>query len=475
MAMGKRKQGRQGSFWVATDHLASAAGHPFYVRLNVLLSAEGFDRFVESECESFYSDSTGRPSIPPGVYFRMLMIGYFERIDSERGICWRCGDSLSLRSFLGLSLGERVPDHSSLSRIRSRLPMEAHQSVFQWILDLLVKHGLVSGKTLGVDATTLEANAAMRSIVRRDTGETYEAFLTDLAKASGIETPTRQDLARIDRKREGKGSNDDWTHPQDPDAEIVKMKDGRTHLSHKLEHGVDLDTGAIVSVTLHGGAAGDTDTMIDTVDEAKSNLSEARENVEDSTLHATPAQEIVADKGYHSNEVLRHLKAQGHRTYVSEPDRGRRRWKGDREVQQAVYANRRRIKGKRGKELLRRRGELVERPFAHALHAGGMRRTHLRGHSNILKRILVHFAALNLALAMRIGFGAGTPKEYADRVGRALSGLYSAVVRHIRRLWRSLWRVLPAPACPNPISGRFSQNQWWITSTGLPATSSTAC
>jgi len=474
MSMGK-KQGRQGSFWVTTGHLAAAPGHPFYVRLNAILAAQGFDRMVEAECAAFYVEAKGRPSIPPGVYFRMLMIGYFERIDSERGICWRCGDSLSLRSFLGLGLDEKVPDHSSLSRIRGRLPIEVHQKVFQWILELLAKQGLVSGKTLGVDATTLEANAAMRSIVRRDSGEAYQDFLVQLAKESGIETPTKADLARIDRKRKGKGSNDDWMNPHDPDAEIAKMKDGRTHLSHKLEHGVDLDTGAIVSVTLHGGAAGDTDTLIDTVDEAKNNLEAAREQVESEVIHDHPAEEIVADKGYHSNETLRHLKAHRHRTYVSEPDRGRRRWRGDREVREAVYANRRRIQGNRGKELLRRRGELLERPFAHALNAGGMRRTHLRGHPNIIKRILVHFAALNLALAMRVAFGVGTPKEYADRRGGGRTGLSGALEWLTTAIGSLIRAIRSTLAARNSIRDRFRGRQWRPALAALGTPSSTGC
>ncbi len=434
MSMSRRKKSRQQSFWVATDHLLSSPGHPFYAKLNELLAGDGFDELVEAECAPFYSESGGRPSIPPGVYFRMLMIGYFERIDSERGICWRCGDSLSLRSFLGLALDERTPDHSSLSRIRNRLPLEVHLEVFQRILQLLVKEGLVRGKTLGVDATTLEANAAMRSIVRRDTGQAYDEFLVDLAKASGIETPTREDLARVDRKRPRKGSNDDWYNPNDPDAEITRMKDGRTHLAHKLEHGVDLDSGAVVAITLHGGATGDTTSLTDTVDEAIENLETADERVDDSLLHEGLTEEIVADKGYHSNGCLKNLQAMGYRTYISEPNRGKRRWKGDREAQQAVYANRRRITGTRGKALLRRRGEFVERPFEHALNAGGMRRTHLRSHAKILKRLLIHCAGLNLALLMRTMFGRGTPKQLAEELSGALSALFKALHRLLERV-----------------------------------------
>ena len=231
MSMGRRSKGRQDSLWISSDALASSPGHPFYEKLERILKSEGFDGYAEKLCARHYAKKQGRPSIPPGVYFRMLMVGYFERIDSERGIAWRCADSMSLRRFLGLGLDEETPHHSSLSRIRGRLSLEAHQEVFGWVLGT---YGLVDGKTLGVDATTLEANAALRSIVRRDTNESYESFLENLAKESGIATPTRSDLAKLDRKRPKKGSNSDWVHPHDPEAQITKMKDGRTHLAHKL-------------------------------------------------------------------------------------------------------------------------------------------------------------------------------------------------------------------------------------------------
>ena len=415
MSMKRRPEARQESLWIASDVVASSPGHPFYEKLEKILRAEGFDAFVESECVSYYSERKGRPSIPPGVYFRMLLIGYFERLDSERGICWRCADSLSLRRFLGLGLDESTPDHSSLSRIRTRLSLEVHDAVFGWVLGVLGTHGLIDGKTLGVDATTLEANAALRSIVRRDTGETYEEYLKDLARESGIETPTRSDLAKLDRKRPKKGSNKDWVNPHDPDAEIMKMKNGSTHLSHKAEHAVDMSgAGAVLSVTLHGGAKGDTKSLPDTLEAAQSNLHELSDDPEtQDEIHDDAGREVVADKGYHGNAMLCALIDEGYRTYISEPDRGARKWIGKNDAQSATYANRRRVRGDRGKQLLRKRGELLERPFAHYLEAGGMRRTHLRHHGNILKRLLVHIAGFNLGILMRDLVGTGTPKEYA--------------------------------------------------------------
>ncbi|HNS20159.1 MAG TPA: transposase [Sedimentisphaerales bacterium] len=434
MSMSKRRLERQQNLWINTTEIVTSPGHPFYQRLNQLLQEHGFDRFVEDRCDSFYAPTRGRPSIPPGVYFRMLLIGYFEGIDSERGIAWRCADSLALRSFLGYELNERTPEHSSLSVIRGRIDVETHREVFQWVLKVLATSNLLKGKTIGIDATTLEANAALRSIVRRDTDQRYEEFLQDLAKASGIESPTREDLARIDRKRPKKGSNQDWYNPNDPDARITKMKDGRTHLAHKAEHAVDLETGAIVAVTLQGADQGDTTTMATTLSETEKNLAQVQGDPQAKEgLHPNGMQEVVADKGYHSNETVRTLQGQAIRSYVSEPRyRGRRHWKDREAERQAVYANRRRIHGERGKRLLRKRGELLERPFAHCYETGGMRRTHLRTHARILKRLLIHVAGCNLALVMRTVFGLGTP--------RGLQGLILGFLRRGIRLACELWR-----------------------------------
>src|SRR5437764_6195327 len=227
MSMGTRKhRQRQEQLWVTHTELATGPGHPFYTRLNELLDQEKFDGFAENECAQFYAEKNGRPSLTPGTYFRLLLIGYFEGIDSERGIAWRVADSLGLRQYLRIGLDEDTPDHSTISRTRRLMDVETHCKVFLWVLGVIADRGLLKGKTIGVDATTLEANAAMRSIVRRDTGASYDEFLTELAQRSGIPTPTREDLARLDRKRKKKGSNQEWVSPSDPDAGITKMKDG---------------------------------------------------------------------------------------------------------------------------------------------------------------------------------------------------------------------------------------------------------
>src|SRR5215471_5176799 len=423
MAMGTRKQReRQEDIWIAHTELASAPAHPFYQRLNELLEAEGFDQFVESRCAKFYAAKKGRPSLTPGIYFRSLLIGYFEGIDSERGIAWRMADSLGLRRFVGIGLDEDTPDHSTISRTRRLIDVETHQAVFGWVLNLLTQRGLLRGQGIGIDATTLEANAAMRSIVRRETGESYEEFLRGLAKASGLATPTREQLARLDRKRKKRMSNEEWKSPTDEDARIAKMKDGRTHLAHKAEHAVDLDTGAIVAVTLQGADQGDTTTLDITLSEAGMAVAEqigreAEQRPQDKPkVNVNGIEEVVADKGYHSGAVLERVKGDKVRSYIPEKQqKGRRKWQGKRAEQQAVYQNRRRVQGEYGKSLLRRRGELVERSFAHCYDTGGMRRTHLRGHENILKRQLIHVGAFNLSLILRKLMGAGTPREWKNR------------------------------------------------------------
>jgi transposase len=426
MAMGRRKdRARTPGLWIATNELPPTGGHPFYQRLNQVLDAHAFDEFVEGQCAPFYAYSVGRPSLTPGTYFRLLLIGYFEGIDSERGIAWRTADSLALRGFLGLGLDEVPPEHSTISRTRRLIDVETHRAVFTWILQVLATADLVKGKTIGIDATTLEANAALRSIVRRDSGETYQEFLTRLAQASGIETPTRADLARLDRKRPKKGRNKDWRHPHDPDARITKMKDGRTHLAHKAEHAVDMETGAIVGVTVQSADQGDTTTIAETLTTAAEELEAVAAATDDRTA---VIDEVVTDKGYHSNQVLVDLLALDLRTYIAEPDRGRRRWTKRATARDAVYANRRRIRGTRGLALLRRRSERLERPNAHLYETGAMRRTHLRGHANILKRLLVHIGGFNLGLLMRALFGIGTPRSLQGRVAAAIVALWTYLV-----------------------------------------------
>ena len=436
MAMGRRKRReRQKDLWVAASELPTSGGHPFYRRLSELLDKHEFDAFVEGECEKFYAAKIGRPSLTPGIYFRTLLIGYFEGIDSERGLAWRIADSLSLRRFLTIELDEQAPDHSTISRTRRLIDIETHRAVFSWALRLVAREGLLAGGTIGVDATTLEANAAMRSIVRRDTGEVYEEYLRRLARESGIETPTREQLAKIDNKRKNKASNKDWKHPHDPDAKVTKMKDGRTHLAHKAEHAVDLETGAVLAVTLQAADEGDTTTIEETLIEAAEQL----EGVADEAVEEL--REVVADKGYHSNDVLTDLAELELRGYVSEPRRGRRKWGGRERQRDAVYGNRRRIKGERGKRLMRLRAERVERSFAHCYETGGMRRVHLKGRENVLKRLLIHVGAFNLSIAMRSKLGAGTPRGLADvrkRAKAAIEGLPLASWAALGRLCATL-------------------------------------
>jgi len=449
MAMGKKKRKRQETLWVATRDLPTSPGHPFYQRLNRILEEHGFDSFVERLCSRFYAPGVGRPSLAPGRYFRLMLLGYFEGLGSERGMAWRAADSLAIRSFLGMAVDEAAPDHSTISRNRRLIDVETHQRVFTWVLERVASDGLLVGKTVGIDATTLEANAAMRSIVRRDTGEGYQEFLVGLAKASGIKTPSREALARLDRRRKKKASNDDWTSPTDPDAKITKMKDGRTHLAHKAEHAVDVDTGAIIAVTVQGADEGDTTTIEETLEEAEKQLDAVTEKVAAGRLHPDGLSEVVADKGYHSDETLIDLEDRGLRSYVAEPDRGRRKWDDDVDAQMAVYANRRRIRGQRGKRLQRMRGERLERPFAHLYETGGMRRIHLRGHSNILKRLLIHAAGFNLGLVLRTVIGFGTPRGLQGFVRTILDLLH----RLIAPLEAILVRLPPGTASPPAAAG----------------------
>lgn len=426
MAMGKRDREHQGDFWIPTASLPVSASHPFYEQVNRILDSQGFDRFVEGLCVPFYAAKMGRPSLPPAIYFRLMLIGYLEGIDSERGIAWRVSDSLGLRRFLGYSLTDDTPDHSTISRNRRLMDVETHQAVFTWVLKVLAAEGLLKAKTIGVDATTLEANAAMRSIVRRDSGESYQEFLTRLAKESGIETPTREDLIKLDKTRKNKASNDDWQNPHEPDAKITKMKDGRTHLAHKSEHAVDMDSGAILAVTLQPADRGDTTSIQETLQVTADTVVDLMVDDALSPQECEQAMgEVVADKGYHSNDVLTGPAQMVERTYIAEPDRGRRNWEGNEAAQAAVYANRRRIRGARGKRLMRKRGELIERSFAHCYDTGGMRRTHLRGHENILKRLLIHVAGFNLSLILRKVMGLGTARGLQGLSGRALAALAS--------------------------------------------------
>ena len=430
MAVGKREP-KQGAFWVATQALPKSPGHPFYEKLNAILREAKFDPWVEDLCAPFYADGVGRRSIPPGNYFRMLFAGYFEGIDSQRGIAWRFKDSLSLRAFLGLLPGEDAPDHSSLTVIRQRLPVEVHEQVFAKMLEIVDAHGLLKGQTVAVDATTLEANAAMKSIVRKDTGDDWKAYLKQLAAEAGLENPTDEELRRFDKKRKGKKvSNDDWQSPTDPDSRITKMKDGTTHLAYKAEHVVDLDTDVVLAATVHPGDRADSESLPESLVAAQANLIGAKSE--------SAVEDVVADTGYHKAETLAQIEGWGVRTYIPESERkGKRRWTDKPpEWREAVYGNRRRCRGKRGKQLQRRRSEQLERSFAHVCETGGARRTWIRGLTEVAKRYLIQVAAHNLGVLMRKVFGVGTP--------RALQGR-AALFRQFFGLCHGVWIVLCVP------------------------------
>lgn len=435
MALGRRDQEQQGSFWIAADELPRSKGHVFYGKLNELLREAGFDAFVESLCEPYYHGTMGRPGIPPGVYFRMLLVGYFEGLGSQRGIAWRCADSLSLREFLGVPLAEETPDHSSLTRVRDRLPLSVHVAVFQFVLRLADEHGLLKGKTVGVDATTLEADAAMKSIVRRDTGEDWQEYVRRLMQEAGQieegEEPTAEEIARFDRKRKNKKvSNQEWQSETDPDSRITKMKDGRTHLAYKAEHVVDLDTELILAAEVYHADAADVDTIGSSLNQAQDNLIQAESDA--------GIEEAVADKGYAKNETLAELEfTEGLRTYIVEPRYAQRRnWKNKpAEERRAVLNNRRRVKGKRGRALQRQRSEKVERSFAHVCETGGSRRTWLCGIEKVSKRYLISAMARNLGLVLRHLLGIGTPRslqgegDLADNLQLALLNILTTLGR----------------------------------------------
>ena len=411
MAMGRREAEQQQDLFITHDRLPRSPGHVFYRKLNRLLAEGGFDRWIEGLCEPHYCRDEGRPSVPPGTYFRMLLVGYFEGINSQRGIAWRCSDSLSLREFLGVPLSEDSPDHSSLSYIRKRLPLTIHEAVFVWVLALLEKKKLLKAKTVGVDSTTLEADAAMKSIVRKDTGEDWKEYLTRLMKEEGLldeddEPPSDEELRKFDKSRtEKKVSNEDWTSPNDPDARIAKMKDGTTHLAYKAEHVVDLESEAILAAEIYHADYADTHTLEDSLHQAQINLDEAGSEAE--------IRDAVADKGYHSNGTLGELHEHTtYRSYIPEPESKHDRVWTDKPPEQraAVYANRRRTRGRRGRKLQRLRSERLERSFAHVCETGGARRTWLAGIENVRKRYLLSAAAHNLGLLMRSLFKMGTPR-----------------------------------------------------------------
>lgn len=456
MAMGRRRTERQEALFVEAEELARAEGRTFYTVLNDLLSDHGFDRFCEERvgAEKVFDETMGRPSIPPGVYFRMLLVGYFEGLSSERGIAWRCADSLSLREFLGYELTERTPDHSTLSGLRRKLPVALHREIFEWVLQVAREEGILKGRRVALDATMLQANASMKkSLVRRCDGSSYQKYLKKLAKAEGIEEPTKEDLQRLDKGRKGKKlSNGSWKSSTDSEARITKMKDGTTRLAYKAENAVDLSSGVIVAAEVHGADQGDTATMPKT-------LLKADDAVMEAGIVGGIA-EVVGDRGYHADAAIDHLQTLGYRTCIAERPR-KRNWKavarrvGDeamRRLRQAFHRNRRRLRSAAGRQLQRLRAEYPERSFAHLCVTGGLRRVFVRGRKNVQKRLQLHAAAANLGLVIRKLFGFGTPRSLQGRLA-ALLAVSSALVgalRHVLDLVDAFSLLLrPAHQLPN--------------------------
>jgi transposase len=419
MALGRQRD-RQAEMLVTWAEMPRSPGHVFYDRLQAELVGAGFDGFVEGHCAPCCAARRGRPSWPPGRCFRMLPVGRFEGIDSERGLERRCADGLSLREFLRLGEREPVPDHSWLSRTRARLPLEVHDAVFAWVLQLLADHGLIKGERIGVDASTMEADAALRAIVRRDSGEGYREMLARMAVESGIETPTAEELIRLDRKRKGKTLSDaEWESPTDPDARIARLKDGRMRLAHEPEHAVDLDTGAVVAAEMRPADRGDTAALPGTLESAARHLAAA-----EAAPGAEAPAELVADKGCHSRGTLKSLDDGPWKTRIAEPRRdGFLRRHGDDDARRAVVDNRTRLPSGVARAAFELRAEVVERGFALILDRGGMRRAWLRGRENLHKRYLVHVAGYDLGLIMRLLTGAGTPRESRARVSVSLAAV----------------------------------------------------
>jgi transposase len=447
MALGRR-EAMQAEMFVAATELPRSPGHVFYTKLNALLAEADFDRRVEALCEPYYADDVGRPGIPPGVYFRMLFVGFFEGLGSQRAIAWKCADSLSVRDFLGVPVGKEAPDHSSLTYIRRRLPLEVYLQGFQMVLDIAREKGLLKGKTLAVDSTMLEANAAMRSMVHRVSQKTWREYLRMLAKEAGIEHPTDDDLRRIDRKRKGKKvSNADWESPTDPDSRIARMKDGTTHFAYKAEHAVDVESDLVVAAEIHQADDPDTDTVLVTATAAREHL--------EAVQREHTGEELLGDKGYHKTETLDLIEGVLEmRPYIPEPKLAHHRVWTDKptEHRAAVYRNRRRVRGARGRRLSRLRSEYAERSFAHLCETGATRRLWLRGQENVAKWYVMRVAARNLSVIMRALFNIGTPRGLQGLGARLLAlvwRLYALLVSLPPRLHRlrpvALHAAAPAP------------------------------
>lgn len=461
-----KKKTTQPEFWIAADQVVNGAQTGFYAKLEETLESFEFAAKVRALCAPAYDKSgVGRPGIDPVVYLKMIMVGFFEDLPSERAIAARCADSMSIRAFLKYELNERTPEHSSFTVIRQRLGLEIYQQIFTLTLQALREHGLLRGKNLGIDSSVIEANASLRALVHRNTEEQYWDYVKRLAAEQGIDPDDTSAVRRFDRHRPGKGSNQEWQNPHDPDAKIGRTKDGATDMIYKPEAVVDLDTGAIVQAEVHPGDQADHREVATRVLEAQQTINQACQQ----PLDRLTAISVTSDKGYYAVDQLQALQQEGIRTVISDPIDKRRVDKLQRQQQRAVRAARRSVKSKSGKELLRRRGMHIERSFAHILDCGGMRRTTLRGWENLNKRFKLAAAFYNLSQLMRKLFGFGTPKQLAaalERGGRGLfwrlaaaSILLRVVVDGITSTWRPAWPEIPVRRSKPPkdeLRGKWS-------------------
>ena len=406
----KKQKAAQPEFWVAAQQLPTSPKSTFYSKLDETLESFGFAAKVRAICVPAYKQTgTGRPGIDPVVYLKMIMVGFFEDLPSERAIAARCADSMSIRAFLNYELDEKTPDHSSFTIIRQRLGLDIYERIFTLTLHALRAHGLLRGKHLGIDSSVIEANASLRALVHRNTEEQYWDYVKRLAAENGIDPEDAVAVRKFDRHRPGKGSNQEWVNPYDPDAKIGRTKDGATDMIYKPEAVVDLDTGAIVQAQVHPGDQADHKEMATRVLDAQQNINQAAGEERDTLTVKT----VTSDKGYYAVNELQALQQEEIRTVIADPIANRRLHKLEPNQKKAVAAARRSVRSKSGKDLLRRRGMHIERSFAHILDCGGIRRTTLRGWENLNKRFKLAAAFYNLSQLMRKLFGIGTPKQLA--------------------------------------------------------------
>ena len=427
-----KKKAAQSEFWIPADQVVSSAKSGFYAKLEETLESFGFAAKVCVLCAPAYDKSgVGRPGIDPVVYLKMIMVGFFEDLPSERAIAARCADSMSIRAFLKYELNEKTPEHSSFTVIRQRLGLEIYERIFTLTLQALREHGLLRGKNLGIDSSVIEANASLRALVHRNTEEQYWDYVKRLAAESGIDPEDTAAVRKFDRHRPGKGSNQEWVNPYDPNAKMGRTKDGATDMIYKPEAVVDLDTGAIVQAQVQPGDEADHKNMAGRILAAQQNINRACEE----KLDTLTVQSVTSDKGYYAVSELQTFQGEAIRTVIVDPIDNRRLEKLEPDQRQAVLTARRSVTSKSGKDLLRRRGMHIERSFAHILDCGGMRRTTLRGWENLNKRYKLAAGFYNLSQLMRKLFGFGTPKQLA------------ALARRLYLQWTCFLELLAVMAC----------------------------